>query len=81
MGVVERGYRGATQGRVQTDLILAWFWVGSGLLLAWWYPKKASTLPLWGRVGFAAEGPKSGWGGVIPRPSLVLNAEGVLLRF
>jgi hypothetical protein len=70
MGVVERGCQGATARLVQTDLVLIWFRVGSGLNLAWSGGLNASTLPLWGRVGFERkEGFRARVGRLFPCPS------------
>jgi len=54
--VAYRPCRSGRQGRVQTGLVLTWFWLGSGLVPAWSGPFQVPTLPLWGRVGFFSGG-------------------------
>ncbi len=53
---LQEWYRGAGAYRVGSDLVLDWFRVCPGLVLAWSGLFSAPTLPLWGRVAFGKRG-------------------------
>ena len=54
MGVAHRCFRSGRQGRVQTDLVLTWFWIATGLVT----PRKRFYPPPLGEGSFWVWGVK-----------------------